>query len=155
MNAFATRQDFLVSHTRLLMHSFARFLGEPLVVADDGDAAVQALWEAPFAVVSHDTAAEPVFNYANLQALALFEFNWDEFTRMPSRLSAEPMNQPEREALLANVRAHGFIRDYRGIRLSKTGRRFQISDAVVWNLFDHDNCQYCGQAACFKAWQFL
>lgn len=143
-----------MQHTRLLMQSYARLFAVPLVTVAEEDSSVQALLQAPFALVSHNTASEPVFNYANAKALELFEFSWDEFTRLPSRLSAEPMNQAAREALLAGVREQGFIRDYQGIRLSKTGRRFQINNAVVWNLLDQDSV-YCGQAACFNAWDFL
>ncbi|MEQ1638543.1 MAG: MEKHLA domain-containing protein [Methylococcales bacterium] len=154
MSLSSTQADFLVRHTHLLMLSYARFCAVPLVEVAEHDSSVNALLQAPFAVVSHNTAAEPVFNYANAKALELFEFSWHEFVCLPSRLSAEPMNQPEREALLAGVREHGFIRDYRGVRLSKNGRRFQINNAVVWNLVDQDNV-YCGQAACFKEWVFL
>lgn len=154
MNIPTSPPDFLLQQTHLLLHSYEHLFATPLVAAGDDSARIEALFNAPFAVVSHNTAHEPVFNYANAKALELFEFSWDEFTSLPSRLSAEPMNQPERDALLATVRDQGFIRDYHGIRLSKTGRRFQIKNAVVWNLFDSSNV-YRGQAACFKEWMFL
>ncbi|NOT83901.1 MAG: MEKHLA domain-containing protein [Methylococcaceae bacterium] len=154
MNSSTVQADFLVRHTRLLMQSYARLFVAPLIdhVADDAN--VAALLHAPFVVVSHNVAVDPVFNYANHKALALFEFSWDEFTCLPSRLSAEPINQQDREALLASVRERGFIPNYQGIRRSKTGRRFQINNAVVWNLYDQDDV-YCGQAACIKEWVFL
>ena len=43
---------------------------------------------------------------------------WDDFTSMPSRLSAEPLAQEERDRLLARVGSHGYIDDYSGIRIS-------------------------------------
>jgi len=79
---------------------------------------------------------------------------WDELTRTPSRLTAEAPNRAERARLLAAVTASGFIDDYSGVRISKTGRRFKISRATVWNLLTEDN-QPCGQAAMFGEWEFL
>jgi hypothetical protein len=73
---------------------------------------------------------------------------------MPSRLSAEPVNQQERERLLAKVTAQGFIDDYAGVRISKTGKRFLIQGAVVWNVVDEHGV-YHGQAAWFKDWTWL
>jgi hypothetical protein len=105
-------------------------------------------------LVSHDTASDPVFNYANLKALELFELNWEEFICLPSRLSAEPVNQAERERLLAEVTDIGYINHYEGVRISSTGKRFLIRNAVVWNLVDNKQL-YKGQAACFAHWVFL
>jgi hypothetical protein len=52
------------------------------------------------------------------------------------------------------VTANGFINDYQGVRISKTGKRFQIRNAIVWNLTDSAGI-YQGQAACFADWEFL
>ena len=93
-------------------------------------------------------------NYGNRAALALWEMSWDEFTRTPSRLTAEAPNREERARLLAAVTARGFIDDYSGVRISKTGRRFKISQATVWNLVAADGTP-CGQAAMFAQWEFL
>ena len=118
------------------------------------EAFARQLFHAPFAVVSHDTASDPVFNYANLKALELFELRWEDFTRLPSRLSAEPVNQAERERLLAEVTEKGYIDHYEGVRISSTGKRFLIKNAVVWNLRDSEG-GYKGQAAWFGGWEFL
>jgi hypothetical protein len=126
------------------------------LIDDTASPAEQArkLFYAPFIVVSHDTAVEPVLNYANQAALNLFELNWNELVRMPSRLTAEPMHQAERNRLLATVNQHGFIDDYRGVRISKSGRRFMIEQATVWNLVDETGAPY-GQAATFSQWTYL
>ena len=105
-------------------------------------------------MVTHNTAADPIFNYANQKALELFEFDWQGFTRLPSKYSAEAVNQSERERLLALVTKNGYIDDYEGIRLSNTGKRFIIKNAVVWNLVDKHQV-YQGQAACFNQWRYL
>jgi hypothetical protein len=82
------------------------------------------VFEAPFVVVSHGTEADPVLNYGNAAALALWEMSWEELTRTPSRLTAEAPNREERAKLLEAVTRRGFIDDYSGVRISKTGRRF-------------------------------
>jgi hypothetical protein len=112
------------------------------------------VFHAPFVLVSHGTETDPVLNYGNQTALSLWEMSWAELTRTPSRLTAEAPNREERARLLAAVTAHGFIDDYSGIRISKTGRRFRIAQATVWNLLDGHN-HYAGQAAIFSRWEFL
>jgi hypothetical protein len=99
-------------------------------------------------------ATDPVFNYANLKALELFELSWEDFTCLPSRLSAELVNQAERDRLLAKVMKKGYIDDYEGVRISSGGKRFLIKNAVVWNLMDNKQ-RYKVQAACFDQWTFL
>ena len=48
----------------------------------------------------------------------------------------------------------GYIADYSGVRISRTGRRFRIAEAIVWNLLTPDQ-KPCGQAAMFSSWTFL
>ena len=149
------KNNFLVKHAQLLNGSYRHLLLKDLIENTLSDEAfARQLFHAPFAVVSHDTASDPVFNYANLKALELFELNWEDFTRLPSRLSAEPVNQAERERLLAEVTQKGCIDHYEGVRISSTGKRFMIKNAVVWNLVDGEG-SYQGQAACFGEWEFL
>jgi hypothetical protein len=40
------------------------------------------------------------------------------------------------------------------VRVSKSGRRFLIDRATVWNLLDDSGAHY-GQAATFSAWKFI
>lgn len=127
-------------------------MGQPLVT--DRSECIEALFEAPFALVSHGIEDEPIFNFGNQTALALFELTWDQFTRLPSRQSAEPMNREERQRLLDQVTKQGYIADYSGVRISATGKRFLIEKAIVWNLMDSSG-QYQGQAAMFDQWVFL
>jgi len=78
----------------------------------------------------------------------------EAFTVLPSRLSAETVNQKERIKLLDAVTRHGYINNYSGIRISKSGRRFMIRDATVWNLMTPDG-QFYGQAALIRDWEHL
>ncbi len=139
-------------HVQLLLDSFARLLGRELV-ARKGTATDQAerLFRAPFVVVSHGTEADPILNYGSATALTLWEMTWDELTRTPSRLTAEPVHRDERARLLERTREHGYVDDYSGIRISKSGKRFRIERAIVWSLTDATG-QHRGQAATFDQW---
>lgn len=129
-----------------IAESYARFLGQPLVPA--GGDVVARLWDAPRVIVAHGTEADPVFFFGNRAALSAFETDVAAFTRMPSRFSAEAPLREERQALLDRVARDGFIDDYAGIRISARGRRFPVTDAVVWNLIDEAGERH-GQAATF------
>lgn len=147
--------DYLADHVDGLRYSFRDLLGEDLIdPALSRVAAAQALYEAPFVVMSHGTEADPVFNYANRTAQRLFEMPWAEFITLPSRLSAERPNQAERARLLAAVTAQGFIRDYAGVRIARSGQRFAIREATVWMVTDRAGTP-AGQAAMFHHWQYL
>jgi PAS domain-containing protein len=131
----------------LLAGRFARLVGRALAAQTD------AAWlyrDAPFCLLAHDGGADPVFIYANRAAQACFGYDWDEFLRLPSRLSAEAPVRAERERLLAEVKARGFIEDYAGVRVAKCGRRLLIERAVGWELVDEMGVRH-GQAAMFYA----
>jgi len=130
------------AHEALLRDSFRRVVGRELHPPD------APLFDAPFIVCSHNTDRDPVFTYGNQAALDLFEMDWNTFTKLPSRLSAEPVHQSERRRLLDEVSAHGFIENYGGVRVSASGQRFRVTDATVWNLVD-ERGQLRGQAATF------
>ena len=138
--------NFLAEHAKKLVDSFLFVTGKPLIDIAANRNIYQALYEAPFCLVSHNTDSDPIFNYANKAAQAAFEMRWDDFTRLPSRLSAEAITQEEREILLARVTKNGFIDNYQGVRISSTGKRFFIEDAIVWNIKD-EHGRYHGQAA--------
>lgn len=143
---------WLARHVRLLRASYRHWTGLDLVPPSlDDQQAVAFLDDASFAVVSHGTQDDPVFNYGNSVALKLFEMSWDAFTTLPSRLSAEPLIQSERDRLLQRVTQQGYIDDYIGVRISKKGKRFQIRNATVWNLLDEAGDHY-GQAALLREW---
>lgn len=149
------RAEAVVRHTQFLLDSYRSLVGDELCarIGSCEDQA-RAVYELPIVVVSHGLQTDPVFNYANRVAQETFEMSWDEITRLPSRFSAEPVEREERERLMQEVRANGCIRNYRGIRISKNGRRFRVEDATVWTLFD-DQQKPWGQAAALFRWTFL
>ena len=137
---------------RWLLDSHALWLGRDLVDRGGGiEAQSRRLFRAPFVVASHADSEDPVLNYGNRQALDLWEMDWAEFTATPSRLTAEPVNRDERADMLRRVASHGFVTDYRGVRISRTGRRFLVERATVWNVVDEGGRKR-GQAASFSEW---
>lgn len=134
----------------LVADSFLRLTGCPLVTP----VSAAAIWSASRVIVAHGTEDDPVFFYGNRLALEVFELDFANFTRLPSRFSAEAINRAERERLLARVARDGYIDDYAGVRISARGKRFRIEQAVVWNLVDANGAIH-GQAATFERWSPL
>lgn len=115
---------------------------------------IDSIINSPIVLVSHNTSDDPIFNFGNRTALELFEMDFDSFTKLPSRKSAEPMLREEREQLIQSVRANGYTDNYKGVRVSSTGKRFYLPQATVWNVLDEKGL-YIGQAATFSNWEFL
>ena len=144
-----------IAHTQILLNSFRHFVGRELIErTDDAEDEAQIVFEAPFVVVSHGTQDDPILNYGNRTALSLWEMDMPTLTSTPSRLTAEPMHRDERAQLMTRAARDGFVDDYRGIRISSSGKRFLIERAIIWNLVDAVG-QRVGQAATFSHWKPL
>ncbi|HEY1232812.1 MAG TPA: MEKHLA domain-containing protein, partial [Candidatus Binatia bacterium] len=138
-----------------LLDSFHHWTGKNLIHQEQpGNAQARELFYAPFVVLSHDLASDPLLNYANDAGLHLFELTWEELIALPSRFTAEPLQRDERARLLRGVTERGYIDDYSGVRISRAGRRFLIDHATVWQVRDEEGAPY-GQAATFSRWRFL
>lgn len=145
--------DYLAGHADRMLESYRRWTGRDFMSATAPPAErARQLYHAPFALVSHNTAPDPIFNYANLTAQRLFAMDWKQFTALPSRLSAEPVHRDERARLMAEVARSGYIDDYEGVRIAASGRRFRIMQTTIWNLLD-DEGRMIGQAAVYSHWQ--
>lgn len=134
----------------LIYESYRLVTGKNLLPSPCTDIAA-ALWASPMVILAHGTEPDPIFFYANRAALTLFEIAAEDLIRMPSRLSAEPMERDERSLFLRAVAERNHISDYSGIRISRAGNRFRIAQATVWNLLDAGGTIH-GQAACFGQW---
>jgi len=149
------QQPDVLQHVQRLLRSFYHWTGRSLLDAEGTPAEIaQKLFEAPFVIVSHGTQPDPILNYGNRKALELWEMNWEQFTQTPSRCTAEPIERQERARLLEQARTKGYIDDYKGIRISSSGRRFWIQDVVIWDVLNEHNNR-CGQAATFDRWEFI
>ena len=149
------QQPETINWSQILCNSYQKLLNKKLIDCDDNPAKIsEALFNAPFVVVSHGTQTDPIFNYGNQAALKLWSISWEEITKMPSRLSAEPVNRATRKAMLEQAAVQGYIDNYQGVRITSTGKKFLIKQAVIWNLTDHSGNK-CGQAATFSDWIWL
>lgn len=145
----------IIRWSQILVNSFRQLLGKDIIASGDtGEELALALFTAPFVVVSHNTQADPIFNYGNQQALQLWSITWEQFTQTPSRFSAEPVNRITRAAMLQQAASQGYIDNYQGVRISSTGQRFLIKQAIIWNLTDEFG-KKCGQAATFSNWDWI
>lgn len=151
----AWQQPHVVAWTKLLLDSYRHWLGNELIERNGTFVEqVQRVFECPFVIVSHGIQDDPILNYGNRTALMLWEMDWGQLTATPSRFTAEPLNQEERAEMLRRAESHGYIDDYRGIRISKTGKRFLVENAIVWNVVDAQGVQQ-GQGATFSKWSYI
>jgi MEKHLA domain len=145
----------IIDWSEILLASYQRLLGQELIECSGSRSAqAQLLYTASFVVVSHGTQSDPVLNYGNQVALDLWEMDWAMFTKTLSRSTAEPVNQAARQVMMSQVQQQGFVTNYRGVRISSSGRRFEIDQATIWNLINSQG-QPCGQAATFASWKYL
>jgi hypothetical protein len=147
-----TENDFLSSHVANLLRSHHALTGKHLIAPTEDSA--KLAYAAPFVLLSHDGADDPLLTYGNLAAQKLFAMDWQQLVGTPSRETAEAPERAERDELLRRVVEKGFIDDYSGIRIAADGRRFMIRNAKVWNVCDAQGMQ-TGQAASFSEWEPL
>ena len=145
----------IMEWSQLLLNSFRHWTGRELLERAGGsDYQAHALFQSPFVVVSHGVEEDPLLNYGNQLALELWEMTWEDLTQTASRLTAEPMNRAEREWMLEQARTRGYLDTYRGVRITSTGRRFLVENALIWNVVDAAG-RRVGQAATFSQWTWL
>jgi hypothetical protein len=148
-------RDAWIERTRVILDSFERFVGRELIPRGSSLAeTARLLYEAPFVVVAHGVEEDPILNYANETAVALWETDLETLLTMPSRTTAEPVHRDERAKMLQMTKDQGYIDDYGGVRISGAGTRFRIERAIVWTLVDGAG-QPAGQAATFSEWTAL
>lgn len=149
------QQPEIISWIQIVADSYRQLLEKNLIdSANTPEQLSEALFYAPFVLVSHDTQANPIFNYGNQTALQLWSLSWDEFIKTPSAASAEPIAREERALMLKQAKEQGYIENYQGVRISSEGKRFLIKQVTLWNLTDESG-QKCGQAATYPSWEWL
>ena len=142
----------------VLLQSHQRAFSRPLIASAQSDQSkgllCQNLFACGFPVLAHGTEQDPKLSYANAAALQLWEISWNELIGMPSRLTAPNSERRERNTALGQAKRLDAVQNYRGIRISRKGRRFMINKARIWTLWDAEE-RICGQAACFSDWWWL
>lgn len=151
----------VLRHTRRMIDDFRHWTGRELLtdadnvrVGRDDAALAHLVYHLPYVLVSHGPGNDPIFTYGNRCAQTLWELDWDAFTRLPSRQSAEQIHVAERQIWLDTAARDGFVTGCHGIRIAASGRRFRISDVTIWNLRGDDGA-VCGQVATYREWQYL
>jgi hypothetical protein len=145
----------IVEWSQLLLDSYRHWIGNDLIERTaDAKQQARTLFEASVVVVSHGVEPDPILNYGNQTTLDLWELSWDQFIKTPSRLTAEPDDRAERERMLTQARAKGYYDGYRGVRISSTGKRFLVEQALIWTVIDVAG-RPIGQAATFSQWSYL
>jgi hypothetical protein len=151
----SNKNGYLKDYVSLITSSLKKLANIEIVdFSLDLEEQAKQAFNSDYVLLAHNGAEEPVFNYANQTALELFEMSWEEFTNMPSKYSAESDERAEREKFLAEVAENGYSKNYSGIRISKTGRRFKIKNVILWNVYDSENNKI-GQAAVFDKYEYL
>jgi hypothetical protein len=145
-------EDELRMRARWLLRSYRHWAGEDLLGRVSGDDALRAraLFDAPFAVLAHDTRPDPLCIYANAAALAAFELRLADAPGFATSRTAEPAARHDLRVALARADEAGLLRGYSGVRVSTAGRRFEIYDGRIWTVLD-DAGRRVGQAAAFRS----
>jgi len=145
----------IIEWSQLLLNSFRHWIGRDLLErVGDQDYQAHALFQSPFVIVSHGIEEDPLLNYGNQVALELWELTWEQLVKTPSRLPAEGDTRAEREWMLEQASKRGYLDTYRGVRITATGRRFLVENAVIWNVVAAGG-RVVGQAATFAQWTWL
>lgn len=137
------------THVQNLLNSFEKLTGKKIINRSNPDEDLKRVMQGLFVLVSHNGAQEPILNYGNPFALNLWEMDWDSFTKTPSSKTAEPDLREQRKEMLDMVTKQGYFDDYNGVRISATGKRFLIKNAIIWNV-QNEIGENIGQAAYFK-----
>ncbi|BAQ63383.1 MEKHLA domain-containing protein [Geminocystis sp. NIES-3709] len=152
----------IIAWTQIILNSYYQLLNTELIdrtvplYDQKSDKLTQSknLFYLDRVVYSHNTDLDPIYNYSNKKGLELWEMDWQQLTNTPSRMTTQPLLREEREKLLQETISKGYIQNYQGIRISRTGKKYLIKDITVWNLTDNEG-KFCGQAATFSQWDLL
>ena len=143
-----------VEHIKNVLNSFEKLTGKKIINRRSPEEDFLEIENGRFVLVSHNGAEDPILNYGNQFALKVWEMNWEDFIKTPSRKTAEADLRKNRDEMLKTVSKKGYFDKYGGIRISSTGKRFKIKNAVIWNVND-ENDNYLGQAAYFKTIEYI
>ncbi len=144
----------LINHVKNILDSFEKLTGKKIIKRSSPVSDYKKIEHGQFVLVSHNGSDDPILNYGNQFALKVWEMNWDEFVKTPSRKTAEDDKRAKRKEMLEIANKQGYFDNYEGIRISSTGKRFIIKDAIIWNVFN-ENGKKIGQAAFFDRIEYL
>jgi MEKHLA domain len=119
--------DEMVNHATFLMRSYFEVTGGKELVPmkilekDPVEAAKLLFFLSDRVVVSHGTQSVPdgpILNYGNSAALKRWGASWEELTSMPSKYTAETVEQSARAEFMRKVLTDGVVENYSGVRIA-------------------------------------
>ena len=143
-----------VNHVKNILDSFEKLTGKEIIKRSSPERDYKNIKSGHFVLVSHNGLEDPILNYGNSFALKLWEMDWNSFIQTPSRNTAEKDKQGKRQEILEIVNKQGYLEAYEGIRISSTGKRFLIKEALIWTVFNKEKKKIC-QAAFFDKIEYL
>lgn len=151
-------QTEVIMHNLLMVESYKRKVGRPIMDDAEIHEIAKLIWEAPYGVVSHDIESDPAnpkYDYANKAALELFQASWEELIGQPSSCTIEDMNQniEDRQKLLKRAQEDGSASVHSLWRKGLQGRPVCISNGLLWNI-EAPSGSLIGQAIAIHEWEF-
>ena len=119
--------DLMVNHASNLIKSYFHVTGGKELVPmrilenDPAEAAKLLFFLPDRVVVSHGNQKDldgPVLNYGNSAALKRWGASWEELTNMPSKYTAETVEQSARAEFMRKVTDDGVVENYSGVRIA-------------------------------------
>lgn len=136
--------DIMVSHASHLIRTYHDVTGGKELVSmkilekDPTEAAKLLFFLPNRVVVSHGTQNDsegPVLNYGNSAALKRWGASWEELTNMPSKYTAETVEQTAREEFLRKVFTDGVVENYSGVRIGLDKSRYLAIYMMLYAIF--------------------
>ncbi|KAA6424741.1 MAG: hypothetical protein FRX49_05408 [Trebouxia sp. A1-2] len=156
-------QTEVIMHNLMMVESYKRKVGKPIMDDAEIHEITKLLWEAPYGVISHDIEEDPdnpKYDYANKAALDLFQATWDELIGQPSSCTTEDVNQAsasqniaDRQKLLKQTQDEGTAAVHSYWRKGLKGRPVCISNGLLWNI-EAPSGALIGQAIAIHEWEF-
>jgi len=151
-------QTEVIMHNLMMVESYKRKVGKPIMDDAEIHEIAKLIWEAPYGVISHDMEedpANPKYDYANKAALDLFQATWDELIGQPSSCTTEDVNQniADRQKLLKQTQDEGTAAVHSYWRKGLKGRSVCISNGLLWNI-EAPSGVLIGQAIAIHEWEF-
>ena len=132
--------DIMVTHASHLLRTYYDVTGGkelvPMKILEkDPTEAAKLLFFLPNrVVVSHGTQCDsegPVLNYGNSAALKRWVASWEELTSMPSKYTAETVEQTAREEFLRKVFSDGVVENFSGVRIGLDKSRYTAIQKTI------------------------
>ncbi|EUJ36697.1 MEKHLA domain-containing protein [Brochothrix thermosphacta] len=137
----------------LIDASYKIWMGENLPISEEKQEEQRQRWleeEAPYGLLVQNIAEDPHFIYANQHAQTIFGYSLEQFLALPSRKSAPPQNQKQRNEMLEEVTLRGISNSYTGTRIDSNGQLFEITEGSIWKVINESG-EMIGIAAMIKS----